>query len=84
VSRELRNALLERLAPDVQLVEIVEIVEIVQHIQASRGPKDDEFLEAAINGEGQVVVSGDNDLLTLHPFCGIAILTPAEYLSRER
>lgn len=78
VSRERRNALLERLAPH------VELVEIVQGIQASRDPKDDKFLEVAINGGAQVVVSGDNDLLTLHPFRGIAIVTPAEYLSRER
>lgn len=77
VSRERRNALLERLAPH------VELVEIVQRIQASRDPKDDKFLEVAINGGAQVLVSGDNDLLTLHPFRGIAIATPAEYLSRE-
>ena len=78
VSRERRNALLERLAPH------VELVEIVQRIQAARDPKDDKFLEVAINGEAQVLVSGDSDFLTLHPFRGIAILTPAEYLSRER
>jgi predicted nucleic acid-binding protein len=45
VSRARRNALLERLAPH------VELVEIVQRIQASRDPKDDDkFLEVAING----------------------------------
>jgi putative PIN family toxin of toxin-antitoxin system len=78
VSRERRDALLERLAPH------VELVEIVQRIQASRDPKDDKFLEVAINGGAQVVVSGDSDLLTLHPFRGIAIVTPAAYLTRER
>lgn len=78
VSRERRNALLERLAPH------VELVEIVQRVQASRDPKDDKFLEVAINGGAQVVVSGDSDLLTLHPFRGIAIVTPAAYLTRER
>jgi uncharacterized protein len=78
VSRKLRNALLEHLASH------VELVEIVQRIQASRDPKDDQFLEVAINGGAHVVVSGDNDLLTLHPFRGIAIVTPAGYLSRER
>jgi putative PIN family toxin of toxin-antitoxin system len=78
VSRERRNALLERLAPN------VEMVEVVQHVLASRDPKDDKFLEVALNGGADVLVSGDADLLTLHPFRGIAILTPAAYLTRER
>jgi putative PIN family toxin of toxin-antitoxin system len=78
ISRERRDALLERLAPN------VEMVEIVQQVRASRDPKDDKFLEVALNGEADVLVSGDNYLLTLHPFRGTDILTPAAYLSRER
>ena len=76
VSREARDALLVRLAP------LVEIVEIVQTVQASRDPKDDKFLEVAVNGRADVLVTGDGDLLELNPFRGIAILTPAAYLSR--
>lgn len=78
VSRERRDALIERLGPN------VEMVEIVQRVRASRDPKDDKFLEVALNGEADVLVSGDNDLLTLHPFRGTDILTPAGYLSRPR
>lgn len=78
VSRERRDALTERLGPN------VELVEIVQRVRASRDPKDDKFLEVALNGEADVLVSGDNDLLTLHPFRGTDILTPAGYLSRAR
>ncbi len=77
VPRERRDALLARLAP------IVEIVEVVQRIQASRDPDDDKFLEVAINGRADVVVSGDKDLLDLNPFRGIAILAPADYLDRQ-
>lgn len=40
------------------------------------------FLEAAVNGRADVLVSGDKDLLVLNPFAGIAILSPAEYLVR--
>ena len=76
VTREARDALLARLAP------LVEIVEIVQRIQASRDPKDDKFLEVAVNGRADVLVSGDGDLLELNPFRGIAILTPAAYIGR--
>jgi len=76
VSRQRREALLDRLAP------LVEIVEIVQRVQVCRDPKDDKFLELAVNGRANVVVTGDDDLLSLHPFRGIDILSPAAYLDR--
>jgi putative PIN family toxin of toxin-antitoxin system len=78
VSRERRDALLLRLAP------ALEIVEVVEQIRASRDPKDDKFLEAAVNGRADVLVTGDRDLLDLHPYRGVAILTPADYLARKR
>jgi predicted nucleic acid-binding protein len=52
-------------------------------VRASRDPKDDKFLDLAVNGRADVVVTGDNDLLALDPFRGIAILTPAAYISRQ-
>ena len=52
-------------------------------IRACRDPRDDKFLEVAVHGRADVIVTGDTDLLALHPFRGIAILTPAEYLERE-
>ena len=76
VSRQRRETLLDRLAP------LVEIVEIVQRVQVCRDPKDDKFLELAVNGRANVVVTGDDDLLSLHPFRGIDILSPAAYLDR--
>jgi putative PIN family toxin of toxin-antitoxin system len=77
VRRERRDALLERLAS------LVEIIDVLQMIRASRDPKDDKFLEAAVNGRADVIVTGDKDLLDLNPFRGVAILTPADYLARE-
>ena len=77
VSRPRREALLDRLAP------IVEIVEIVQQVRACRDPKDDKFLGLAVNGQANVIVTGDDDLLSLHPFRGIDILPPAAYLERH-
>lgn len=76
VSRAARESLLQRLHP------IVEIVPAIQVIRASRDPRDDMFLEAAVNGRADVIVTGDKDLLTLHPFAGIPILTPVDCLSR--
>ena len=78
VRRERREALLQRVAS------IVEIVEVLQVVRASRDPKDDRFLEAAVNGRANVLLTGDRDLLDLNPFRGIAIVTPAAYLVREK
>ena len=36
-----------------------------------------------MHGRADVIVTGDTDLLALHPFRGIAILTPADYLERK-
>lgn len=76
VTREQRERLLLRVAP------LTEIVEILQTVRASRDPKDDKFLDVAVNGRADVIVTGDGDLLELNPFRGIAILTPGAYLDR--
>ena len=61
---------------------IAERIPIVHSIRACRDPKDDKFLELAVNGEGRLIITGDADLLALHPFRGVDILTPARYLVR--
>lgn len=53
-----------------------------QTVTACRDPKDNKFLEAALAGEAKIVATGDDDLLVLHPFQGIEILRPAEFLAR--
>jgi putative PIN family toxin of toxin-antitoxin system len=75
-SRSTRQATLDRLLP------MLDIVEPIRIIRACRDPKDDKFLEAAINGDADAIVTGDKDLLVLHPFGGVDILTPADYLAR--
>jgi putative PIN family toxin of toxin-antitoxin system len=57
-----------------------EAVTPTERITACRDPQDDKFLEVAVAGEADVIVSGDQDLLTLHPFVGIPILPPAAFL----
>ncbi len=51
-------------------------------VAACRDPKDDKFLEAALAGCAECIVSGDSDLLDLTPFEKIPILRPAEFLAR--
>ena len=64
------------------LGQLAEWVTIVQVVRACRDPRDDKFLELAVNGEADLLVTGDADLLALHPFRGIPILAPAVYLAR--
>jgi uncharacterized protein len=57
-----------------------ELVSITQPIVACRDARDDKFLELAVNGGADVIVSGDADLLVLNLFRGIAIITPAVFV----
>ena len=46
-----------------------------------RDPKDDKYLELALAAGAETIVSSDDDLLILHPWRGVRILRPAEYLA---
>jgi putative PIN family toxin of toxin-antitoxin system len=46
-----------------------------------RDPKDNQFLALAAVCDADVVVSSDADLLVLHPWNGVPILTPAALLA---
>jgi putative PIN family toxin of toxin-antitoxin system len=63
---------------------IAEHVPVLHVVRACRDPKDDKFLELAVNGSAEIIVSGDTDLLVLNPLRGIQILTPAAFLLHER
>lgn len=60
----------------------VQMIDVRRSVRACRDPNDDKFLDVAVNGRAQFVVTGDADLLALDPFEGIPIVTPAEYLAR--
>ena len=57
-----------------------ELVTITERIAACRDPRDDKFLELALNGKADLIVSGDSDLLALNPFREIPIVAPAIYV----
>ncbi len=65
------------------LVNSAEIVAIEQPVTGCRDPRDDKFLALAVNGRADFIVSGDQDLLVLHPFQGISIVSPVVFLARE-
>jgi predicted nucleic acid-binding protein len=57
-----------------------ELVTITDRTTACRDPKDDKFLELAVNGRANLIISGDADLLALNPFREIPIVTPATFV----
>jgi uncharacterized protein len=60
----------------------ISLVEVTDVITDCRDVKDNKFLELAVSGQATSIVSGDSDLLVLHPFRGISIVTPHMFLSR--
>jgi len=56
-----------------------QLVTITEPVTGCRDPDDDKFLELAVNGHADVIVSGDDDLLVLDTFQGIPIITPAAF-----
>jgi len=62
------------------LIGVAEMVPITYRIQACRDRQDDMFLELAVNGRADLIVTRDKDLLVLNPFRTIPIITPAHYL----
>lgn len=67
-----------------QLAQAAEFVPIIQRVNKCRDPKDDKFLEVALNGRSDVIITGDEDLLSLNPWRGIAIVRPAQYIKQQR
>jgi len=58
-------------------------VEILRVIKVCRDSRDDKFLSVAVAGSADAIISGDGDLIDLHPFMGIPILTPAAFLAES-
>lgn len=52
-----------------------------ERVADCRDAKDDKYLEPALASGAWAIVSGDSDLLVLHPWRGVRVLRPAEYLA---
>ena len=63
-----------------RMLATAELVTITERIASCRDPHDDKFLELAVSGRADLIVSGDADLLALNPFRGIPIVTPAMFV----
>lgn len=65
-------------------VELIRTYSVVWEVHAEvwdcRDAQDNKFLALALACEADMLVSSDDDLLTLHPYPGIPILTPNAFL----
>ena len=53
---------------------------ITPQITACRDFKDNKYLDLATQGNAECIITGDADLLVLHPFQNISIVQPAVFL----
>lgn len=67
-----------------ELIKLLALAAIVvtptETVTISRDSDDDRLIEAALEADADVIVSGDRDLLTLGRIGHIQILTPREFL----
>jgi|SRR6185503_4976224 len=57
------------------------LIPVTSNLQVSRNLKDDKFINLASDANASCIITGDKDLLVLHPFGNISILSPADFLS---
>lgn len=65
-----------------EMRELSEFVTINRTFSICRDPRDNKFLDLAVCGNADYLITGDEDLLELHPFEGVSILSPASFLAR--
>ena len=64
------------------LWEVADLVIDPPDVRVCTDPDDDKFLAAAVEGEANYLVTGDvGDLLHLHKYKDVAIVSPREFLS---
>lgn len=55
--------------------------EPAERVTDCRDPNDNKYLELALAAGADRIVSSDDDLLVLHPWRGVRILKPANYVA---
>ena len=77
-----------RLLPEAHRERVLDILrsaalwfEPTERVTDCRDAKDNKYLELAVAAGAEIVVSSDDDLLVLHPWRGVRILRPVDYLA---
>ena len=75
-------ALETRLEFLVEIQATVDFIPVIHSVEICRDPKDDMYLELALSGKADCIITNDEDLLVPHPFENIPVITPKEFLDR--
>ena len=59
-----------------------QLITINHQVSVCRDSSDNMFLELALSGKADVVITSDPDLLVLHTFQNIPIISPKEFLEK--
>ena len=66
-------------------LDAAERIEPVVEVRECSDPKDDKYLSLALAGKADIIVSSDQKhLLPMHPWRGISIVGPVDYLRLHR
>lgn len=65
-----------------RLLQICTLVSVLSEIDDCPDPSDNHFLALALDAGASIILTGDRDLLDLHPWRDIRILTPAGFLEQ--
>ena len=66
------------------LLQVTTMVSVLSEVTDCTDPSDNRFLALALDSESDCIVSGDADLLSLNPWRGIRIVSPAEFLAFDQ
>lgn len=76
---EIKGLIEEELLPFVQVIKPRTRIHVVK-----RDPSDNKFLECAVAGKADVLISGDKDLLAIRHYRRVRIQTPSRFLEAFR
>ncbi len=63
----------------------VQLIEVTSSLCAIKGdPTDNIFLECAVDGKADYIISGDHHLLNMGSFRAISIITPRSFLEQVK
>lgn len=64
-----------------EIKEQLVFIEVTEKITDCKDPKDNKFLELVIAASASCLITGDKDLLELHPFRNIPILNAIDFIN---
>ena len=73
----------ERIDFLLHLIRDAVIAPVTLTVTDSRDPKDNKYLELAVSASATCIVTGDQDLLVLHPYRAIPIVMPRTFLEAD-